>query len=73
MQKKWWVLTVTKKRLQKKVKKQEQEIYRLKGIILRTIVLCNKFTNCEYRFNDDGTRYAFQKLGEILKERLGEG
>lgn len=64
---------MTKKRLQKKVKKQEQEIYRLKGIILRTVVLCNNFANWEYRFNDDGTRYAFQKLGETLKERLGEG
>lgn len=62
---------MTKKRLQKKVKKQEQEIYRLKGIILRTIVLCNNFANCEYRFNDDKARYAFRRLGERLKERLG--
>lgn len=64
---------MTKRRLQKKVKKQEQEIYRLNGIILRTIVICNNFANCEYRFDDDSTRCAFQKLGETLKERLGEG
>ena len=63
---------MTKKRLQKKVKKQEQEIYRLKGIILRTIILCNNFTDCKYQFNDYTARYVFRRLDERLKERLGD-
>ena len=63
---------MTKKRLQKKVKKQAQEIYVLQGIIKRTIVCCNELATVDFLYTDGDTRYLLTRLAQRLEERLDE-
>lgn len=63
---------MTKKRLQKKCKKQEQEIHRLRTIILNAARVSRVFSVCDKKFDDEIARYAFYRMNERLIDRLYE-
>ena len=63
---------MTKKRLQNKVKKQEQEIHRLTTII-KKVSRVSKIMALKYgNYTDEVARYGFMKISETLIDRLYE-